>query len=128
MYIFLKKDDILQKQVDIFLEEMLISSARAAQTNEVPVRAFNVFFGLGIPSPLQAEGFSDVLQPLEPLSDKLLILRNDDQIRCDESGINAHYDGASGACTEAPSSLSRFRSRPMASGPRSTPTVSRTQV
>ena len=26
----------------------------------IPVRAFNVFFGLGIPAPLQTEGFGDV--------------------------------------------------------------------
>ena len=86
-----------------FLEEMLaVKSFGAAQ--EVPVRAFNVFFGLGIPSPLQTEGFSDVLEPLKPLSDKLLIMRNVDQVRCDESGINAHFDGASGAFTAEPPS------------------------
>lgn len=85
-----------------FLEEMLVSSVSAAQPPAVPVRAFNVFFGLGIPAPLQAEGFSGVLQPLQPLSDKLLIMRNVDQVRCDESGINAHFDGASGAFTAEP--------------------------
>lgn len=85
-----------------FLEEMLVSSATAAKAAEVPVRAFNVFFGLGIPAPLQTEGFSDVFEPLKPLSDKLLIMRNVDQLRCDESGINAHYDGASGAFTATP--------------------------
>jgi hypothetical protein len=82
-----------------FLEEMLVSTAVAASEKVVPVRAFNVFFGLGIPAPLQTEGFDDVLQPLQPLSDKLLIMRNVDQVRCDESGINAHFDGASGAFT-----------------------------
>jgi len=85
-----------------FLEEMLVSSATAAKEAEVPVRGFNVFFGLGIPAPLQAEGFGDVLEPLKPLGDKLLIMRNVDQVRCDESGINAHYDGASGAFTATP--------------------------
>ena len=50
------------------LEEMLVSPAAAApKTATVPVRAFNVFFGLGIPAPLQTEGFKDVLAPLEPL-------------------------------------------------------------
>lgn len=83
------------------LEEMMVSTATAAETN-VPVRAFNVFFGLGIPAPLQTEGFDDVLQPLKPLSDKLLIMRNVDQVRCDERGINAHFDGASGAFTAEP--------------------------
>ncbi len=80
------------------LEEM-IQPAAAATKEDVPTRAFNIFFGLGIPAPLQAEGFDDVLEPLKPLSEKLLIMRNVNQIRCDESGINAHYDGAAGAFT-----------------------------
>ncbi len=85
-----------------FLEEMLLSSVTAAPKAEVPVRAFNVFFGLGIPAPLQTEGFAGVLEPLKPLAEKLLIMRNVDQIRCDEQGINAHFDGASGAFTAEP--------------------------
>lgn len=84
------------------LEEMMLSSASAAFNDAVPVRAFNVFFGLGIPAPLQTEGFDGVLEPLKPLGDKLLIMRNVDQVRCDESGINAHFDGASGAFTATP--------------------------
>lgn len=84
------------------LEEMCASSALAAPAATVPVRSFNVFFGLGIPSPLQTEGYKGVLEPLEPLSKKLLIMRNVDQVRCDESGINAHFDGASGAFTAEP--------------------------
>ncbi|GAB5562506.1 MAG: DUF1552 domain-containing protein [Synoicihabitans sp.] len=89
-----------------FLEEMLVSSATAATPrtalNAVPTRAFNVFFGLGIPAPLQTDGFDGVLEPLQSLGDKLLIMRNVDQVRCDESGINAHFDGASGAFTAEP--------------------------
>lgn len=84
------------------LEEMLASSVSAAPGQTVPVRAFNVFFGLGIPAPLQTEGFDGVLEPLKPLSRKLLIMRNVDQVRCDEKGINAHYDGACGAFTAEP--------------------------
>lgn len=85
-----------------FFEEMLVSSARAA-TPGVPVRAFNLFFGLGIPTPIQKEGFEGVLEPLKPLADKLLILRGVDQIRADQKGENAHRDGASAAFTaEAP--------------------------
>ena len=84
------------------LEEMMVKPALAAARPDVPVRAFNVFFGLGIPAPLQTEGFKGVLEPLKPLSDKLLIMRNVDQVRCDEKGINAHYDGASGAFTAEP--------------------------
>jgi hypothetical protein len=83
------------------LEEMLVSTA-TAQQGTVPVRAFNLFFGLGIPAPLQNEGFDDVLQPLEPLSKKLLIMRNVDQIRSDLPGINAHYDGSTAAFTAEP--------------------------
>lgn len=83
------------------LEEMLASTAAAAEKS-APVRAFNVFFGLGIPAPLQTEGYDGVLEPLKPLRDKLLIMRQVDQVRCDEKGINAHYDGASGAFTAEP--------------------------
>jgi len=90
------------------LEEMMLSSAAAAPDKTVPVRAFNVFFGLGIPSPLHTEGFDGVFEPLKPLRDKLLIMRNVDQVRCDERGINAHFDGASGAFTaEAPNGEAR---------------------
>lgn len=84
------------------LEEMLSTNATAADSAGVPVRAFNVFFGLGVPAPLQEEGFDGVLEPLKPLGEKLLIMRNVDQVRCDESGINAHFDGASGAFTATP--------------------------
>ena len=95
------------------LEEMLGGSASVAanleagttganNATDVPIRAFNLFFGLGIPAPLQTEGFDGVLEPLAPLSDKLLIMRNVDQIRCDRNGMNAHYDGATGAFTAEP--------------------------
>lgn len=85
-----------------FLEEMAIQEAFAKPQDEIPPRAFNVFFGLGIPAPLQTEGFEGVLEPLAPLRDHLLIMREVDQIRCDESGINAHFDGSSGAFTAEP--------------------------
>ena len=84
------------------LEEMMLSSAAGATVAEIPVRAFNVFFGLGIPAPLQKEGFEGVLEPLKPLREKLLLMRGVDQVRCDETGINAHFDGASGAFTAEP--------------------------
>jgi hypothetical protein len=84
-----------------FLEEMFVSAA-ATSPAAVPVRAFNVFFGLGIPAPLQTEGFDGVLEPLKPLREKLLIMRNVDQVRCDVPGINAHYDGSAGAFTAEP--------------------------
>lgn len=85
-----------------FLEEMLVTTTMAAEEAAVPVRAFNVFFGLGIPAPLQKEGLEGVLEPLKPLADKLLIMRQVDQVRCDMPGINAHYDGAAAAFTASP--------------------------
>lgn len=83
------------------LEEMLGSTAAAASTAQTPVRAFNLFFGLGIPTPIQKEGFDGVMEPLRPLADKLLILRGVDQVRADIPGENAHRDGAAAAFTAA---------------------------
>ena len=83
------------------LEEML-PTASAAMRADVPVRAFNLFFGLGIPAPLQQEGFGGVLEPLQPLAEKLLIMRGVDHTRADEKGANAHYDGAAAAFTAEP--------------------------
>lgn len=84
------------------LEEMLARPVHAAPAESAPIRAFNLFFGLGIPAPLQTEGFDGVLEPLKPLRKKLLIMRNVNQLRCDKQGINAHYDGAAGAFTAEP--------------------------
>ncbi len=91
------------------LEEMLVPTAIGAAHATVPVRAFNVFFGFGIPAPLQKEGFDGVLEPLKPLSKKLLIMRGVDQVRADENGINAHYDGATAAFTAEPPMAKRRR-------------------
>lgn len=89
-----------------FLEEM--GSAPGRADADIPVRAFNLFFGLGIPAPLQKEGFSGPLEPLGPLRKKLLLLRNVDQIRGDRPGDNAHYDGSTAAFTaEAPQGTAR---------------------
>jgi hypothetical protein len=76
-----------------------MSAATKAADAAIPMRAFNLFFGLGIPSPLQKEGFDGVMEPLKPLSDKLLIMRGVDHVRADQSGINAHFDGSSAAFT-----------------------------
>lgn len=84
-----------------FLDAMRTESVYAAGP-EPPPRAFNLFFGLGFPTPIQDEGFSGPMAPLAPLADKLLVLRGVDQVRCDEGGINAHFDGAAGAFTAMP--------------------------
>ena len=85
-----------------FLDAMRASSVLAAP-GDPPVRAFNLFFGLGFPTPLQSGGYSGPMRALSSVKDKLLIVRGIDQTRCDENGINAHFDGAAGAFTgEAP--------------------------
>ncbi|MEM1032131.1 MAG: DUF1552 domain-containing protein [Myxococcota bacterium] len=84
-----------------FLDEMRATSVYA-EAVPAPVRAFNVFFGLGLPTPLQDEAFDGPLAPLSPLRDKISILRGVDQVRVDEAGINAHFDGAAGAFTGTP--------------------------
>ena len=68
-----------------------------------PERAFNVFFGLGAPAPLQLEEFDGPLEPLEQLADKLLIVRGVDHIRADIGGSNAHFDGATASFNAIPS-------------------------
>lgn len=70
---------------------------------EPPIRAFNLFFGLGVPTPLQEEGFAGPLQPLGELSDKLLVVRHVDHVRADIGGDNAHFDGATAAFNAIPS-------------------------
>lgn len=86
-----------------FLDEMRVSSLFAAEP-EPPIRAFNLFFGLGYQRALQNEGFvapNGWISPLEPMlahESKLAFLRNVNQIRADGDG-NAHYDGSSGAFT-----------------------------
>jgi hypothetical protein len=78
-----------------FMEEMY---AATPKNTKVPVRAFNVFFGLGIPTPLQEEGFK-VLEPLKPFSKKLLIMKHVDHVRAEQRGINGHFDGSAAAFT-----------------------------
>ncbi|MEM9194278.1 MAG: hypothetical protein AAGF12_34195, partial [Myxococcota bacterium] len=65
------------------MEAMRTTSVFAAAP-EPPVRAYNVFFGLGMPTPLHSEGYSGVIEPLMPVQDKLAILRGVDQVRADE--------------------------------------------
>ncbi len=86
------------------MEEMIPTTVygAVAKGTEVPVRAFNVFFGLGIPMPVQPGELSGIFEPLAPLQEQLMVLRKVDQVRCDRSGMNAHFDGASGAFTASP--------------------------
>ena len=65
-----------------FLDAMRTTSVFAAAP-EPPARAFNLFFGLGMPTPLQSEGFAGPMEPLQELQSKLLIVRGIDQVRCD---------------------------------------------
>jgi hypothetical protein len=85
-----------------FLDAMRTTSSYAAAP-EPPVRAFNVFHGLGVPTPLQTEGFMGPLEPFGKLASKMSVIRGINHVRSDEGGINAHFDGAAGAFTaEAP--------------------------
>ena len=70
---------------------------------DAPERAFNLFFGLGFPTPLQEEGFNGPMEPLGELSDKLLVVRHVDHVRADIGGANAHYDGATTSFNAIPS-------------------------
>ena len=58
-----------------FLEEMLPSTLHAAEKAAIPTRAFNVFFGLGIPAPVPPNDFTGIFEPLAPLKEQLLVLR-----------------------------------------------------
>lgn len=80
-----------------FLDEMRSTSVYAALP-EPPARAFNLFFGLGIPKQLQAEGLAGPLSPLAAVADKLAILRGVNLYECDGSENN-HFDGSGGCFT-----------------------------
>ena len=83
-----------------FLDAMRATSS-FAKLPEPPPRAFNLFFGLGFPTPLQAgDPYEDALAPLAPLREKLAIVRGIDQYRAN-IGSNAHFDGAAAAFTGA---------------------------
>jgi len=80
-----------------FLDEMRSRSVWAAEP-EPPARAFNLFFGLGIPKQIQAEGLTGPLSPLAAVADKLAILRGVNLYECDGSANN-HFDGSGGTFT-----------------------------
>jgi hypothetical protein len=85
-----------------FLDAMRSRSVWGAE-GDAPIRAFNVFFGLGYPMPLQAEGYAGPMEPLSAFSDKLLVVRVVDHVRADIPGVNAHFDGATTAFNAIPS-------------------------
>ncbi|MEM1023181.1 MAG: DUF1552 domain-containing protein [Myxococcota bacterium] len=60
-----------------------------------PVRAFNLFFGLGIPKEIQAEGLQGALEPLAPFADRFAWLRGVNLYEADGRGNN-HFDGGGG--------------------------------
>jgi hypothetical protein len=85
-----------------FLDAMHARSVWGAP-GDPPVRAFNAFFGLGFPAPLQTEGYAGPLAPMAEVGSKMLVVRGVDQVRADIGGDNAHYDGATTAFNAIPS-------------------------
>ena len=80
------------------LDAMRKQSLFAAEPNP-PARAINVFFGLGVPKGIQAEGLtSNALAPLAEFSDKLALVRGVHHRELDGS-FNNHYDGSGMAFT-----------------------------
>lgn len=79
-----------------FIDAMQSTSMFAGPA-QAPVRALNIFFGLGIPREFQAEGLSGPLQPLAPLQSKLLIVRGVNHHRCSGDGFVTHCTGARAA-------------------------------
>lgn len=75
-------------------EEVLARPVWAAEPDP-PERLITVFFGLGLPPAVAAEGFAGPLRPLAPFADKLGIVRN---LTCREAETpaNNHLDG--GGC------------------------------
>lgn len=77
-----------------FLEAMRPRGALAADP-EPPARALTLFFGLGIPKEIQAEGLTGCLEPLAPFAGKLAWLRGVHLYEAD-GGANNHFDGGGG--------------------------------
>ncbi|MEM6927234.1 MAG: DUF1552 domain-containing protein [Myxococcota bacterium] len=73
--------------------EGLASGARAATAESPPVRCITLFFGLGIPKDMQAEGWDGPLGPLRRHRDKLRLFRN---VQMPEAGGSGHPKG--GTC------------------------------
>ncbi|MEN0061509.1 MAG: DUF1552 domain-containing protein [Myxococcota bacterium] len=75
-----------------FIEGLTSGRARAA-TGEPPVRCITLFFGLGIPKDMQAEGWDGPLGPLRRHRSKLRMFRN---VQVPEAGGGGHPKG--GTC------------------------------
>lgn len=60
-----------------------------------PVRAINLFFGLGVPKEIQSEGLTGPLEPLSEFADKLAWVRGVNLYEADGSANN-HFDGGGG--------------------------------
>ena len=80
------------------LEEMAYSAASTA-AKDVPVRAFNVFFGLDIPAPLQKEGYGARAAQAARQVARHAECRSG-AMRCQRD--QHHFDGATGSFTAMP--------------------------
>lgn len=80
-----------------FLDEMRASSVWAAEPAP-PARAINVFFGLGVPKEIQAEGLTGCLAPLAPFADRFAWLRGINLFEAN-GNENNHFDGGGGCFT-----------------------------
>ncbi len=80
-----------------FLDEMRATSVWAGEVAP-PARAFNLFFGLGVPKEIQSDGLVGPLSPLAAIADKISLLRGINMYECDGSGNN-HFDGGGGVFT-----------------------------
>lgn len=67
----------------------------------VPERALTLFFSLGVPPTIAAEGLTTSLRPLQPFASKLMRLPGVDLDACDTGGNN-HFDGSGGVFVGLP--------------------------
>jgi hypothetical protein len=77
-----------------FIDEMFSRSVYA-QSQDVPMRAITVFFGLGCPQEYAAEGYAGALEPLRELEDRLTVFRGLDLL----DGRGFHWDGGAAVFT-----------------------------
>ena len=80
-----------------FLDAMRTTSVYGAEPAP-PARCVTLFFGLGVPKELQADGFTGPLAPLAALGDKLALCRGVNLYEAD-GAENNHFDGSGGCFT-----------------------------